>query len=201
MKLAEAQHLILHAHSYFEKHNAGYTTWGKVNFLQIAVRLDDRKILVSNPNKPLDKQTVEDLEVLPLKGSSYFQKILFWRWSSNVALLTQQEFASQVTETIPPILDDQAQLLGVNIKIAKNPIDAVFKIFGRYTVIIENGQSICIGSSLEDAFVAAQLLEKTSKAWVLGKYLGGAKAINIIEAWAMQQFYLLKYSKEASKNK
>ena len=63
------------------------------------------------------------------------------------------------------------------------------------------GNSICLGSSIDDAYVAAQLLEKTSKAFVLAKYLGGAKSINKIEAWLMQQFYQFKYSKEAKKNK
>lgn len=201
MKLSEAQQLILGAHDYFEKNIAGYKTWGQVDFLQIAVRIDDRKILVSHPNKSLSEQSINDFQILPLKGESYFQKIFFWRWKIQIILLTRQEYASQVTETIPPILDDQAQLLGVNIKIAQNPIDALFKIFGRYAVNLSNGNTLCIGNTLEDAFVASQLVEKTSKAWVLGKYLGGAKSINIIEAWAMQQFYLLKYSKEAVKNK
>lgn len=201
MNLTEAQQLILGAHAFFEKNIAGYKTWGKVDFLQIAVRFNKNKILVSHPDKPLSQQTIEDFKILPLKGENYFQKILFWRWKIQVVLLTRQEFASQVKETIPPILDDQAQLLGVNIKIAKNPIDALFKIFGRFAVNLDNGNTICIGNTLEDAFVAAQLVEKTSKAWVLGKYLGGAKSINIIEAWAMQQFFLLKYSKEAQKNK
>ncbi|MCO5231452.1 MAG: hypothetical protein M9958_09885 [Chitinophagales bacterium] len=200
MTLSEAQNLILNAPQFFEEHLAGYQTWGNVNFLQIAVRLNDRKILVSNADKPLNEQTINDFTILPLKGDSYFQKLLFWKWKINVALLTYQEFASQVTETIPPILDDQAQLLGVNIKIASNPIDAVFKTIGRFATILDDKKSICMGSTLEDAFVAAQLLEKTSKAWVLGKYLGGSKPINIIEAWAMQQFYQLKYSKEAQKN-
>ncbi|MCZ2394416.1 MAG: hypothetical protein LC105_11200 [Chitinophagales bacterium] len=200
MKLIEAQNLILNAPAFFEQHLEGYQTWGNVNFLQIAVRLDNRKILVSNPDKSLKEQTINDFSILPLKGDSYFQKLLFWKWKINIALLTYQEFASQVNETIPPILDDQAQLLGVNVKISKNPADAVFKTIGRYATILNDHKSICMGANLEDAFVAAQLLEKTSKAWVLGKYLGGAKAINIIEAWAMQQFYQLKYSKEAQKN-
>ncbi|MBK8351598.1 MAG: hypothetical protein IPL21_07795 [Saprospirales bacterium] len=37
----------------------------------------------------------------------------------KVILITQQEFASQVKEEIPPILDDQ-QLLGVTVRVAKN---------------------------------------------------------------------------------
>lgn len=200
MRLEEAQDLILQAHTYFKKHEASYQSWGKVNFLQIAVRLNDRKILLSNPDKGLDQQKAEDLKIIPLKGDTYFQKILFWSWNCHVVLLTHQEYASQIKETIPPILDDQAQLLGVNVKVSKKPSDVVFKTFGRYATILEDGHSICIGKTLEDAFVASQLLEKTSKSWILGKFLGGAKSINIIEAWVMQQFYLLKYSKQSSKN-
>src|SRR5690554_1584363 len=200
MELEKAQELILHAHTYFKKHEAGYKSWGKVNYLQIAVRLNDRTILISNPNKTLDQQEIQNLKIIPLKGASYFQKILFWNWNCKVALWTHQEYAAQIKETIPPILDDQAQLLGVNVKISNQPSDVVFKTLGRYATILSNGHSICFGKTLEDAFVATQLLEKTSKAWILGKHLGGAKSINIIEAWIMQQFYLLKYSKQSSKN-
>lgn len=201
MNLKTAQEHILQAPSYFEKHTEGYQTWGKVEFKQIAIRVDKNQILISHPTKPLADQTIHDFQLIPTKGSTYFQKIFFWNWNMEVAFLTQQEYASQVQETIPPILDDQAQLLGVNIKITDKPEDIICTLFSRYATILKNGQSICIGKTFEDTFVAAQLLEKTSKAWVEGKYLGGAIPINIIEAWAMQQFYLLKYSKEAQKNK
>ncbi|MCO5248649.1 MAG: hypothetical protein M9887_06870 [Chitinophagales bacterium] len=200
MKLSEAQALILNAPQYFKANLEGYHTWGKVDFLQIAVRLDNNQLLLSHPDKALSEQTAEDLQVLPLKGDSYFQKLLFWKWRSNIVVMTRQEYASQVKETIPAILDDQAQLLGINIKISKSPSDAVFKSFWRFATILEDGRSLCIGKTLEDAFVAAQLLEKTSMSWILGKALGGAKPINAFEAFAMQQYYLIKYSKEASTN-
>lgn len=201
MNLKTAQEHILQAHKYFEQHTEGYQTWGKVEFKQIAIRVDKKNILVSHPTKALSEQTIEDFDLIPTKGDTYFQKIFFWKWNMEVAFLTQQEYASQVKETIPPILDDQAQLLGVNIKITNKPEDIICTLFSRYTTILKNGQSICIGKSFEDAFVAAQLLEKTSKAWLEAKYLGGAIPINIVEAWAMQQFYLLKYSKESQKNR
>ena len=129
MKLKAAQELILNAPHFFKIHLEGYHTWGKVEFLQIAVRLDNKKILISHPEKPFEQQTQNDFEILPLKGNTYFQKLLFWKWSSDVVVMTRQEYASQVKETIPPILDDQAQLLGVNIKISTSPSDAVFKSF------------------------------------------------------------------------
>jgi len=111
-----------------------------------------------------------------------------------------QQYASQVKEEIPAILDDQAQLLGVTVRIS-NPREIAFGLKGRFATILSDGKSVCIGSSIDDAYVAAQLLEKTSKVFLEAKYLGGAKPINKIEAWFMQQYYLLKYSKEAVKNK
>lgn len=119
----------------------------------------------------------------------------------QVVLIIQQEYAAQVKEEIPAILDDQAQLLGISIRVAKNDDDIVHALNGRFAAVLLNGSSICLGASLEDAYVAAQLLEKTSKAFIEAKYLGGAKSINKIEAWLMQKFYQFKYSKEASKNK
>lgn len=201
MNLISAQELILNSHHYFKEHNDGYKTWGKVSFKQIAIRVDGKNILTSHPTLPLYAQTATDFKLVPLKGDSYFQKIFASKRKIQVVFITQQEFASQIKETIPPILDDQAQLLGVSVKICQRPKDIVSTLFARYATILNNGESICIGRTFEDAFIAAQLLEKTSKAWVMGKYLGGAKSINKIEAWAMQQFYLLKYSKEAGKNK
>lgn len=201
MNLTAAQELLLQAHPYFEKHTEGYRTWGKVTFEQIAIRVDKNKILTSHPTLPLSMQSTKDYQLISLKGNTYFQKIFFWKRNIQVAFITRQEYASRIKETIPPILDDQAQLLGVTVKITQSPKDIIRTLFARYATILATGQSICIGRTFEDTFVAAQLLEKTSKAWVEAQYIGGAKPINKIEAWAMQQFYLLKYSKEARKNK
>ena len=83
----------------------------------------------------------------------------------------------------------------------KNEQNIPCALKGRFAAILKDGNSICVGNNLEEAYVAAQLLEKTSKAFVEAAHLGGAKSINRIEAWLMHQFYKLKYSKEAKKNK
>jgi hypothetical protein len=119
----------------------------------------------------------------------------------GVVLITQQRYASKVKKEIPPILDDQAQLLGVSVRVAASPEEIIKALKGRFAAILPDGKSICLGSNIEEAFVAAQLLEKTSKAFIEAEVLGGAKSINRIEAWLMQKFYQLKYSKEAKKIK
>ncbi|HPN19463.1 MAG TPA: hypothetical protein PK546_07955, partial [Chitinophagales bacterium] len=195
----EAIQLLLKAADFFEQQSAGYKSWGKVEVLQIAIRLDNNEIITTPKNKALSSLTAQDFVVADT--DTVFSKIFSKRKKVQVILITQQEFASQVKEEIPPILDDQAQLLGVTVRIAKNDDDIIDSLNGRFASVLLNGNSICLGNSIDDAYVAAQLLEKTSKAFVLAKYLGGAKSINKIEAWLMQQFYQFKYSKEAKKNK
>lgn len=185
--------------AYFQHQSAGYTSWGKVQVKHVYVRRDDQSCwhlsLADYTTSAADIRTVS-FDSLGSVGK-IFQK----RKKIQVVLTTTQEYGSQIREEIPPILDDQAQLLGVSIKVAHHENDVYNAMKGRYAAVQSNGDCYCIGQSLEDAYISAQLLEKTSKAFIESKCLGGAKPINRIEAWLMQQFYQLKYSKEASKNK
>jgi L-fuculose-phosphate aldolase len=199
MNKQEAIQILLNAADFFEQQCAAYKSWGKVEVLQIAMRLENNEIITTTKNKSLSSITAQDIVVAD--PDTIFSKIFSKRKKVQVILITQQEFASQVKEEIPPILDDQAQLLGISVRIAKNDDDITQSLKGRFAAVLLNGKSICLGNSIDDAYVAAQLLEKTSKAYVEAKYLGGAKSINKIEAWLMQQFYQFKYSKEAKKNK
>ncbi len=189
---------LLNASKYFEQQSEGYKSWGKVNVLQIIMRLENNEIISTN-NKSLSELSKED--IISENSNSIFNQIFDNRKKVQIILLTKQEYASQVKKEIPPILDDQAQLLGVSVRVAKNENDVLHSLSGRFAAILHDGNSVCLGSSLEDAYVAAQLLEKTSKAFIEAEYLGGAKSINKMEAWLMQKFYQFKYSKEAKKNK
>lgn len=200
MKQATLAELLQEAPGYFEQVSNGYRTWGKVEVLQIALRSEDYTYLCTPKASPGALLQPEAYEVKPIGDGSVFGRVFSNRKGVDVILITRQDFGSQVTETIPPILDDQAQLLGVTVRIARSLEDAPNALSGRFAAILPEGESICIGATLEDAYVAAQLLEKTSRAFVEGKYLGGAKSINKIEAWLMQKFYQWKYAKEASKN-
>jgi len=184
---------------FFEAQSERYKSWGNVKVIQAVVKVEDFGYAITPLNFDLSKLKEGDI-LFHETDKSLYQKLFSTRKKAQVILLTQQEFALQVSEEIPAILDDQAQLLGVSIRIAKTESEVCKALKGRYAAILGNGNSICIGQNLEDAFVVAQLLEKTSKVFIQAKVLGGAKPINKIEAWFMQQYYLLKYSKEAEKN-
>jgi ribulose-5-phosphate 4-epimerase/fuculose-1-phosphate aldolase len=196
-----AEDIILNAGNYFEQVSSGYKTWGHVKVVQVAVRTGKQSYICSIPGKPIETWSHEDVLSKATTSSDLLGRIFAKRKDVQVILLTEQEYAAQVKETIPPILDDQAQLLGVTVRVAKGIDDITHALSGRFAAVMVNGRSICVGANLEDAYVAAQLLEKTSKAFIEAKALGGVKSINKIEAWLMQKFYQLKYSKEASKNK
>lgn len=200
MTIQEAKNIILNTYKYSEQQSTGYQTWGKVDILQVAVRIDNNQYIYSKEGVGLDNISENEI-VIGSDKNTVFGKIFSNRKKITTVLITKQTYASQVKEEIPPILDDQAQLLGVTVRIIKKEENLMCALWNRYAAIFIDGTSICIGNNLEDTYVAAQLLEKTSKAFVEAKVLGGAKSINKIEAFLMQQFYLLKYSKEAKKNK
>lgn len=180
-----------------------YRSWGSVHILGAGIRLPQNewvRVIISgdqadgSPAGTASRRTARHLEPLLLRKRKHI----------NFLLYTRQQHAARVQETIPPILDDQAQLIGPSLRYCAHPSDPK-KIYralkGRYAVNLSGGHTVCIGKSLEEAYVAAQLVEKTSKAFLEARALGGAKPINRLEAWAMHKFYMLKYSRESEKNK
>jgi ribulose-5-phosphate 4-epimerase/fuculose-1-phosphate aldolase len=186
---------------------AGYRSWGAVTVRRVAVRDGQFRYTVPADRDPA---TLTESDIISLGDSAeekLIAEIFAKRKNIHCVLITHQEYGSTVKEEIPPILDDQAQLLGVSVRVADVhvAIGATAKILSalkrRYATVCTDGRCICLGGTPEDAYIAAQLLEKTSKAWREAKYLGGAKSINRFEAWAMQMYYQFKYAKEAKKNR
>lgn len=108
---------------------------------------------------------------------------------------------------LPPILDDVAQLIGPNVRVADYALPSTKKIVratvralrGRMAALMANHGAICLGRDLEEAFLCCQVLEKGCKAFIEAEFLGGAKGINYFEAAIMHQIYIRKYSKQWKK--
>lgn len=109
---------------------------------------------------------------------------------------------------LPPILDDIAQLLGPSVRVADYALPGTRKIVkgtvkalrGRMAALMANHGAICLGRTLEEAFLCCQVLEKGCKAFIEAEFLGGAQGINKFEAWVMHQVYLKKYSRQWEKS-
>jgi hypothetical protein len=181
---------------------AGYESWGKVSVQRIAVR--DGQSIYATSSLSISK-------IAPINTTDEEDKmiaaIFVKRKNINCVMITRQEYASKLQEEVPPILDDQAQLLGVSIRIAyttdsnKATSRILWALSSRFGGVCSDGRCICVGGTVDDAYIAAQLLEKTSKAYLEALYIGGAKSINRFEAWAMQMYFQFKYAKEAKKNR
>lgn len=194
-------------------------TWGNVS-----CRLDDERFVITPSGRDYHEVTPDDMVVVNYHTNEYegnikpssegkvHAELLRTRKDINAVIHTHQTNASVVAAArreVPPILDDQAQILGPNVRVADYALPSTKKMVkvcvkamkGRYAALMANHGALCAGATLDDAFVACIVLEKACKAFIEAEFLGGAKSINIFEAHLMHQFYLRKYSKEKVKNK
>ena len=191
-------------------------TWGNVS-----IRVDDDHMLITPSGRKYDELNPEDIVLVNIQTHKYEGKIKpsseyklhteIYRSRSKIGAVihTHQMNASTVAaagRTVPPILDDQAQIIGPDVRVAPYALPSTKKIVretvkalkGRMAALMANHGAVCIGRDIDEAFVVAQVLEKACKAFIEAEFLGGAKGINKFEAHLMHQFYLKKYSKRNS---
>jgi L-fuculose-phosphate aldolase len=194
-------------------------TWGN-----ISMRMDENSMVITPSGRNYEQVEPEEMVVVQLDDLSYegsvkpsselklHAEIYKTRKNINAVIHTHQMNASTVAAArreVPPILDDQAQLLGPSVRVAdyalpntKKIVKATIKALkGRNAALMANHGAVCIGRDMEEAFWACQVLEKACKAFIEAEFLGGAKGINKFEANVMHQYYLMKYSKQKKKNK
>jgi L-fuculose-phosphate aldolase len=194
-------------------------TWGN-----ISIRVDDTYMLITPSGREYETLTEKDIvlvnyltskyegEIKPSSEKELHCEIYRTRENINAVIHTHQMNASTVAAArreVPPILDDQAQILGPSVRVADYALPSTKKLTkktvkaleGRMAALLANHGAVCIGRDLEEAFVACQVLEKACKAFIEAEFLGGAKSISKFEAYLMHQFYLKKYSSNSKKNK
>jgi len=194
-------------------------TWGNVS-----IRLNDTDMIITPSGRPYEELEPKDMvrvnyrnhkyegNVKPSSEYKLHTEVYKTRKEINAVIHTHQMNASTVAvarREIPPILDDQAQLLGPSVRVAPYALPNTKKIVkgtikalqGRNAALMANHGAVCIGRDIEEVFVCCQVLEKAAKAFIEAEFMGGAKSINKFEAWIMHKYYVMKYSKEAKKNK
>jgi L-fuculose-phosphate aldolase len=194
-------------------------TWGNVS-----CRLDGDRYVITPSGRDYEDLAPEDMVVAnyvtgdyegDLKPSSerkVHAEIYRTRKDVSAVIHTHQTNASVVAAArreLPPVLDDQVQILGPNVRVADYALPSTKKMVracvkalkGRNAALMANHGALCVGATLDDAFVACIVLEKACKAFIEAEFLGGAKTINIFEAHLMHQFYLRKYAKQNVKNR
>lgn len=194
-------------------------TWGNVS-----LRIGEHHMLITPSGRKYEDLEEKDIVLVDIHDHSYegnikpsseyklHTAIYQSRHEINAVIHTHQMNASTCAAArreVPPILDDMAQIIGPSVRVAPYALPSTKKIVkvtlkalkGRMAALMANHGAVCIGRSLDEAFVVAQVLEKACKAFIEGEFLGGAKGINKFEAALMHQIYLKKYSSQETKNR
>lgn len=104
---------------------------------------------------------------------------------------------SKKNDLIRPSLDDLAQIIGLDVKVAKNFSDeeligAISKRNGCY---IRDEGMLALGHSLEETFAAIRILEKSAYVELMAEGIGPIDYISKLDCYRMRRFYKNKYSK------
>ncbi|MBL8967486.1 MAG: class II aldolase/adducin family protein [Spirochaetaceae bacterium] len=104
---------------------------------------------------------------------------------------------------VPPLLDDFAQVVGPSLRVADYALPGTARMAkgvlkalgGRMAALLANHGAVALGRDMDEALLCARMAEKGCRVFIEAEFLGGAAALRPVEAWAMHQVYLRKYSK------
>ena len=189
-------------------------TWGN-----ISGRIDDTYMVVTPSGLDYSKLTCENMVIVNMITGAYegdlkptievpmHAKLLLTRPEVNGIVHTQSSKALAVAVThkgIPPICDDQVQILGGDIRCASythpggtEMADAVeLAIRDRMGALIANHGAVAMGRSLKEALVGAQILEKTAQIWIDVQSIGAYVPISEEDCAYYRDFFLNKYGQK-----
>lgn len=193
--------------------DAGLTagTWGN-----ISGRIDDTYMAVTPSGLDYSRLVPEQMVIVNMHTGEYegdlkpsievplHSKILLDKPHINGIVHVHSSKALAVAVTgkgIPPICDDQVQILGGDIKCAEytypgsvEMADAVLSALEeRNGALIANHGSVAIGRTLKEALVGVTVLEKTAQIWIDVQSLGGAVEISKEDCEYYHDFFINKY--------
>ena len=106
---------------------------------------------------------------------------------------------------IPPICDDQVQLLGGDIRCARythsgtqEMAESVLEaIEGRFGALIANHGAITLGRTLKEALTGSVVLEKNAQIWIDVQTLGKPAHISEEDCAYYRDFFMNRYGQKA----
>lgn len=117
---------------------------------------------------------------------------------------------SRTGRAVYPMIDDFAQIIGVNTRVAfpdykatpeKVAGEILSKMKKRHAVILAGNGALCCGPDSSDAVAAEIIFEKNCRAVIAADLFGRGRPINPRECLLMRHIYLTRYSKLATSAK
>src|SRR6056297_80065 len=189
-ELRDAQKTLCDAAHKFANSDLVAGTWGN-----LSMRINDDYFVCTPSGRDYNELEPKDMPIVkfgdlsyegpkPTKEKNFHAMIYQERDEINAIIHTHSMNASTVAAArrdVPPVLDDQAQILGPNIRCAeyglpgtKNIAKKVVKaIKGRNACLLANHGAVVIGRDLDEAFTGCAVLEKACKAFIEAEFIGG----------------------------
>lgn len=106
--------------------------------------------------------------------------------------------ANKCIGKLKPLLDDYAQIAGVNVRKVKG--DKVVKALkGRDAAFLKDGSVLCCGPDMYDANAIQMVVDKNCKSYIAGCAFGSPNYISKFDSLLMRTIYKMKYSKQKNK--
>ena len=186
-------------------------TWGN-----ISTRIDEKHMVITPSGMNYeslcpDDMVVVDMDTLEYEGSLkpsietiVHSAVYKDRPEVNGIMHTHSNYALTVAaarKEIPPICDDQVQILGGGVRLAaytmpgtKEMADEVVNALkDRAGALIANHGAITVGRTLAEAYTGSQVLEKTAMVYINCQSIGGAVEISQEDIEFFHEFFMNKY--------
>lgn len=202
-KLVEC--IVDYAHKIYDENLYG----DKTN--NISVKLDDKTMYITKSGVNFKDLTDKDIIVLDLakvedcpqntKNEALMHRDIYKnRTDVQAIMVTSPIYALTCANkkiSIPPVLDDMAQIVGPTAKTAKsNNVSAIIKALkGRSSCMLSGIGSLSTGKTLNEAYTASMVLDKAAHTLIMATAVGGCKPISKFVAVIEHIVYRKKYSK------
>lgn len=189
-------------------------TWGN-----ISARIDEEYMVITPSGMDYERLCPEDMVVINMNTQEYegrlkpsveapiHSAIYLDRETVNGIMHTHSTYAltlATARKPIPPICDDQVQILGGDVRLApytmpgsKEMAESVVEALKeRSGALIANHGAITVGRTLAEAFTGSQVLEKTAMIYINTQCIGGPVEISEEDVKFFHDFFLTKYGQK-----
>lgn len=189
-------------------------TWGN-----ISARVDDEYMVITPSGMDYERLCADEMVIVNMNTLEYEGKlkpsieavvhaaIYLDRPEINGIMHTHSTYALTVAtarKPIPPICDDQVQILGGEVRLAgytmpgtkEMAAEVVKALKERTGALIANHGAITLGRNLAEAFTGSQVLEKAAMVYINCQSIGGPVEISKEDIEFFHDFFMNKYGQK-----
>lgn len=210
MLLTKLKQELLAAGKFLVAKNLVAGTWGN-----LSVRLNDQ-VIITPSGSNYNLLTIEDLVVVDLHGqvltghrppsSELACHLSIYQQHPHIQAVvhTHSLYASACAAArrpIPAIIEDLVQIVGGDVAVANYALPGTIELAKNLIVALEDKSAVLLanhgvvtcGISLNEALLAAEIVEKSAQIFILAQQLGGGVILPAEDITVMRAFYLAKY--------